>query len=317
MNFNFIIKSGGYEVKITKMGIIFNIIRIVLGGIFILGGFGGLMASSFVAGLFAILTGISLLPIIYKKINFNKFKYASIVLPVLFFVLLVLFVPPGNSKNEVQKPEESTLVEESSPPEKEKIEIESLHFDDSELEMDIKETKEIVLKILPNNAEIEGLECCTSDEKIASLEKTNVKDDKSEITFKVKPTGEGSCEIFSKAKNGVESNKITLKIIDKDRIEAEEKAKKEAEEQAKKEAENKAKQQASQSSASQSSAGSSSSSGAKQKSSANNSHGKAIYCTPHGKRYHYDPDCGGKNSKQTTWEYAKSIGLTPCQKCVH
>ncbi|MBO5934043.1 MAG: DUF4236 domain-containing protein [Clostridia bacterium] len=41
--------------------------------------------------------------------------------------------------------------------------------------------------------------------------------------------------------------------------------------------------------------------------------GRTVYITPSGKRYHYDPDCGGKNS------YAVSIdnvgSRTPCQKC--
>ncbi|MEE0963680.1 MAG: DUF4236 domain-containing protein [Ruminococcus bromii] len=41
--------------------------------------------------------------------------------------------------------------------------------------------------------------------------------------------------------------------------------------------------------------------------------GRTVYITPSGKRYHYDPDCGGKNS------YSVSIdnvgGRTPCQKC--
>lgn len=34
-----------------------------------------------------------------------------------------------------------------------------------------------------------------------------------------------------------------------------------------------------------------------------------------GKRYHLDPDCGGKNSRATTLDSAISSGLTPCQKC--
>jgi len=40
-----------------------------------------------------------------------------------------------------------------------------------------------------------------------------------------------------------------------------------------------------------------------------------IYRTPSGKRYHLDPDCGGKNSYEVTMESALSAGLTPCQKC--
>ena len=46
-----------------------------------------------------------------------------------------------------------------------------------------------------------------------------------------------------------------------------------------------------------------------------NSGGSAVYRTPSGKRYHYDPDCGGKNSYRTTLQGAKSSGLTPCKKC--
>ena len=48
-----------------------------------------------------------------------------------------------------------------------------------------------------------------------------------------------------------------------------------------------------------------------------NSNGTAVYRTPSGKRYHYDLDCGGKNSYKISLDDAKSSGLTPCQKCVH
>lgn len=42
---------------------------------------------------------------------------------------------------------------------------------------------------------------------------------------------------------------------------------------------------------------------------------KTVYRTPSGKRYHLDPDCGGKNSYAVTLDKAKSSGLTPCKKC--
>ena len=42
-----------------------------------------------------------------------------------------------------------------------------------------------------------------------------------------------------------------------------------------------------------------------------------VYRTPSGERYHYDPECGGKNSYETTLNKAMASGLTPCQKCVH
>ena len=40
-----------------------------------------------------------------------------------------------------------------------------------------------------------------------------------------------------------------------------------------------------------------------------------IYRTPSGKKYHLDPDCGGKNSFIVTLEEALSAGLVPCEKC--
>ncbi len=41
----------------------------------------------------------------------------------------------------------------------------------------------------------------------------------------------------------------------------------------------------------------------------------AVYRTPGGKRYHVDPDCGGENSYEVSFEEAVSGGLTPCKKC--
>lgn len=40
-----------------------------------------------------------------------------------------------------------------------------------------------------------------------------------------------------------------------------------------------------------------------------------IYRTPTGKKYHFDKECGGKNSFETTLEEAKQAGLEPCSKC--
>ena len=49
--------------------------------------------------------------------------------------------------------------------------------------------------------------------------------------------------------------------------------------------------------------------------SENVSSSSGIYRTPTGKRYHLEPDCGGKNSYPTTMGEALKAGLTPCQKC--
>lgn len=43
--------------------------------------------------------------------------------------------------------------------------------------------------------------------------------------------------------------------------------------------------------------------------------GIAVYRTPSGKRYHFDPECGGRNSYKISLEEAKHADLTPCSKC--
>ncbi|MFP3155817.1 Ig-like domain-containing protein [Lachnospiraceae bacterium ZAX-1] len=50
----------------------------------------------------------------------------------------------------------------------------------------------------------------------------------------------------------------------------------------------------------------------------NNDVSRTVYVTPTGKRYHFSPTCGGKNSRESTLNYAvNTLGLTPCKKCVH
>lgn len=46
-----------------------------------------------------------------------------------------------------------------------------------------------------------------------------------------------------------------------------------------------------------------------------NYHGH-VYATPRGERYHYEADCGGKNSTEITWDAVDRRGLTPCGTCV-
>lgn len=40
-----------------------------------------------------------------------------------------------------------------------------------------------------------------------------------------------------------------------------------------------------------------------------------VYRTPSGKKYHFDAECGGKNSFEVSIDEAKNAGLTPCSKC--
>ncbi len=42
---------------------------------------------------------------------------------------------------------------------------------------------------------------------------------------------------------------------------------------------------------------------------------QGIYRTPSGKKYHFDPECGGKYSYETTIEEVRKAGLEPCARC--
>ena len=42
-----------------------------------------------------------------------------------------------------------------------------------------------------------------------------------------------------------------------------------------------------------------------------------VYRTPSGKKYHFDAECGGKNSYRITMQEALGSDLTPCSKCVN
>ena len=53
------------------------------------------------------------------------------------------------------------------------------------------------------------------------------------------------------------------------------------------------------------------------KATENETQSKSVYITPTGKRYHFDPDCGGKNSYAATMDIALGKGLTPCKKCAN
>lgn len=111
----------------------------------------------------------------------------------------------------------------------------------------------------------------------------------------------------------IESNRVTIKVIDKDRIE------KEQEEQERIEREKlekeKAEQKKNEKQQKTNTPNNNNTSSTTSSINRNNTYGKQVFRTPTGKRYHFDPDCGGKNSYQTTLEAAKSAGLTPCKKC--
>lgn len=329
-----------------------SIIRNIFGVLFAFAGVNSMFSGDFASGIFMTLFGISLLPIFYEKTKLNK-KHIQIILPIILMLGLGVVEQKSTieTNNNININENNTnMVQEEK-----NDDITNLRFSESNIEVDIHDNKEVILEVLPENANIENLEFCTSDNQIAIMERTGTVNNENKITLKIKPIGEGSCEIYAKTIEGIESNKITVKIVDNEKAEkerkeaeeqakkeeeeqakkqaeeqakkeaeeqakkqAEEQAKKEAEEQAKKQAEEQAKKEAEEEAKKQTQSTNKSSSkttSSSSKSNSNNTHGKSVYRTPSGKRYHFDPDCGGKNSYQTTLDSAKAAGLTPCKKC--
>lgn len=230
------------------------------------------------AGIFVILSGLTVLPIFYEKTKINKkFKYISIILPIVLIVVAT-FMPQKITTNKPIETETTTSSEENK-----KIKLSALKFKDSEIETDIRENKEITLEVSPSGAERGILEFFTSNDKIAVLENKNISDENN-ITLNLKPIGEGSCEIYVKSSEGVESNKIAVKVVNHERIQAEEQSKKEIEEQSKiKAAEAQSQKEIKQknpsstnNSKSVDNSSTSQKKSATQKSNANNSHGSAI-----------------------------------------
>ena len=302
-----------------------------------------------------------------KNVN-GKIK---LIIILVLTILLFLIVISGSKHQNVSQNQMNDVLS-STNEYQEKIAITSLKFNEKEIELDIKETKDVILEISPENANIDNLEICTSDNNIATIEKSSEKNFRNfenaentnntaiiensvnsintentenvenlinaetiegtvnKIILKIKPISEGECEAYAKS-NEVISNKIKIKVIDKEKIEREkeeQKAKQEKEEQEQKTKQEKKTQEQKTNQKKQntttgaqinrSSPASNVTSKKKQTSSSsnsNNSHGKLVYATPKGKRYHFDPDCGGKNSYQTTLDAAKARGLTPCNKC--
>lgn len=298
-----------------------NVLRYICGVFFILTGFSGMLINNILAGFFMMLFGISLLPVLYKKTKLNQIKHIQIILPIILIIIYGMSMPDVLNvtyTNIIADVDTNTSISTNIVQETKNIDITNLKFNEAEIELDINESKNITLEIEPENANIDSLEYCSSNDKVATIERTDTDIIKNKITLKINPIAEGNCEIFVKTNNGIESNRVTVKIIDNNRIEQE---RIKAEEQAKKEAEEQKQKQVAAESASTKKEDTSTSKTTtttkkkNSKSTSNNSNGKTVYRTPTGKRYHYDPDCGGKNSYSTTLDAALSAGLTPCKKC--
>ncbi len=304
-----------------------------------------LMISKFLAGMYLILSGIFLNPSLWKqvyektkllkfiqKINtFKFFRYIPIILSLMFSLLSIyLICSAPNTQEKISDNSPQLYVqphEEKIPVEEVDVKISKLKIDsDKNIKFNIQETPTIVLKFSPPNANTNELEFISSDDSVATLDKSEktqvtIRNNYGELSLNINLMSEGHCTLFVKS-NSVESNKIKVTITDEEKFEKQEdeslKTENNEPEENKEESNNQAteqktqKQQLTTTNPSQKISNNNNPS-----QNLNNIHEKETYRTPRGKKYHFDPDCGGKNSYKTTLEEAKNSGLTPCKKCVH
>lgn len=178
----------------NKLIVIINVIRNIIGLFLVFVGAVSIFSNDVYISIFAILWGISLTHLFYKKMKIKR-KSIQFIIPIIILLAFSIIASRSSDKDiKNNKYNESNInisenkeIEEDQP-----VEVTNLKFDEEEIEMDLKEEKEIQLIIMPAEANIENLEYCSSDENIAVLISKNT-DDK---TLIIKPISEGTCEIF-------------------------------------------------------------------------------------------------------------------------
>nr|WP_300129738.1 hypothetical protein [uncultured Butyricicoccus sp.] len=185
----------------------------------------------------------------------------------------------------------------------------------------------IMFDYMPVDAKTDNVTCSSSNESVAIIAVDSVENGKIKCTLT--PISTGSVSIQCTA-GDISANPINIEISDPAVLEAQQKAQEEA---ARKEAEAKAAEEAAKAEAEQKEAEAKAAEeaarqaekeAAEQKAqeilkeasgeeSAPQSSGQTVYITPSGKRYHLDPDCGGKNAHAV--DISKVGSRTPCQKC--
>ncbi len=185
--------------------------------------------------------------------------------------------------------------------------IKSIHIDSPDVTLDLDQSQTFKVEIEPSKANIEEKDVVISDTSLITL--TNVADQS--LTIKASQN-EGMATLYIMT-NGVESNKVTINIVDikkaKEKVTQEEKEAKEAAEKEKQEAEAAAKalEEQKQAEAVQSN-----------ESTPNNAipNTGTVYLPKNGKKYHSNPNCSNMKSPQAvSLEEAQSLGYEPCSKC--
>lgn len=231
---------------------------------------------------------------------------------LLTIFLCCLMLTPLVACGGTTEPEPSIVpqVTASQPVETEAPAITSINldYDQTDLELDIKDTFSIPVEVLEEGADTAGLKFSTTKPAVLTF---TPQEDGGALVGVVTPKAEGTAEI-SVFTGQVQSQVITVTVIDAERIAAEEAAAQKAaeEEAARKAAEEETARKAAEEAAAQQAAQQQ-----QQQSQQSQSNGRTVYITPTGKRYHYDNHCNGGTYIPSTKSEAQAMGLTPCKKC--
>ena len=252
-----------------------DIIRYVIGIIFILGGIGGISSGdAFLCGLVMIILGVSFFPNIYKLLNCINNKGIQIVAPIILFILTFSLIPNSNTvitTNSLISDLNTITNANSLVTDSNVVTNTNLLISNSNIIANTNSTNSI------------------SNENLENRDNTNANKIASEANdFNTNNT---------QTENKIESD--TQKIVSNENTKKDNLKSSTTEKETEKNPSKPAITNKSETTT--------------QQTTEDNS--RTVYRTPTGKRYHYDPDCGGKNSYATTLNSAISSGLTPCKKC--
>lgn len=264
-----------------------NIVRYSIGILFIIGMF-GMTSDSVLAGIFMGLFGVSLLPVVYDKFIYSNFKldkssYLHIILPILLFFVMCVFMPETEVETNTDNTVNNNVVNEEVVKDEDKTEdketTEETATENETTEEDTKETVTEEENKTEENKQEEPKEETTNTKPATS---TTTK----QPTQQTNPSDNKGNE--NKQETNTPSTPATTPTVTPT-------PEPEPTPTPTPTPTPEPEQETTPSAPTQNS--------------------RTVYRTPTGKRYHLDPECGGKNSRPTTLDEATSSGLTPCQKC--
>lgn len=300
---------------------ILDIVRYIIGGCCIICGIAGVISGDLLAGFFIGILGISFFPIVYKKFNISEGKKLHIVMPIIFFLLALIFICNSDNKNsdtinEINNIEDFVQIDNK----KENDVPTAFVIEQNKKQIEIIKGKsdKVTIEIIPSTIQDEKIQLFSTDDHIAYIRKfeTELTGDKKIINVYIDAKEEGEVKIYVKLKDtDTKSEEISIKVLKEEKLKDNTVTSTNTNKEQKTNVQqNNAKPSTSPSSSQPTSTKPSTNSSSSQ-SNSNNTNGRTVYRTPSGKRYHFDPDCGGKNSYKTTLKAATSAGLTPCKKC--